>query len=153
MEGFRAKGGWWVVAQALLLAALTASWLLWGGDWGVAALAAGAVLAGAGAALAGSGLLVLGRHLSPYPTPRHDAALVEHGPYRLARHPIYGGIILGAAGLSVADGNWPGLALSALLAVLFWAKSEFEERRLFAHFPAYAGYRERVRRRLIPWVL
>lgn len=132
---------------------MAAAWLLWGQDWGWGAVGAGAVLAAAGAGLAGSGLLVLRRHLTPYPTPLSDAALVERGPFRLARHPIYGGIILGAAGVSVADGNWPGLALNTLLAVLFWMKSEFEERRLTAHFPGYAAYRARVRRRLIPWVV
>lgn len=153
MEDFTAKGGWWVVAQVVLFGGLAASWLVWGGGWGVIALAGGGVLAGAGAALAGTGLVMLGRHLSPYPTPLHDAALVEHGAYRLVRHPIYGGIVLGAVGLSVADGNRAGLALCAALLALFWGKSGFEERRLAAHFPAYAGYRERVRRRLIPWVL
>ena len=39
------------------------------------------------------------------------------------------------------------------LGALFWGKSGFEEGRLLAHFPAYAAYRDRVRRRLIPWVL
>ncbi len=97
--------------------------------------------------------MTLGRHLSPYPTPRRDAALVEHGAYRFVRHPIYGGVVLGAAGVSLADGNWPGLALAAALGALFWGKSGFEECRLLAHFPAYAAYRDRVRRRLIPWVL
>ena len=95
---------------------------------------------------------MLRRHLTPYPTPLHDAALVEHGPYRLVRHPIYGGIVLGAAGVS-ADGNWLGLALVAALGALFWGKSGFEEGRLLAHFPGYADYRDRVRRRLIPGAL
>lgn len=153
MEDFTAKGGWWVVAQVIIFGGLAASWLVWGDGWGAIALAGGAVLTGAGAALAGTGLVTLGRHLSPYPTPRHGAALVEHGAYRLVRHPIYGGIVLGAAGVSLADGNWPGLAAAAALGALFWSKSGFEEGRLLAHFPAYAGYRDRVRRRLIPWVL
>ena len=153
MKEFTAKGGWWVVAQVGLFAGLAGAWVLWGEGWGAGALSAGAGLAAAGAALLASGLLTLGRHLSPYPTPRHDAALVEHGPYRLARHPIYGGIVLGAAGLSLADGNWLGLALSLGLAVLFWGKSGFEEQRLLAQFPGYAAYRARVRYRLIPGVL
>jgi len=142
-----------VALQAVLLAGLLAMWLAWGAQWGVASLAAGATLAGAGTVLAGGGLLSLGRHLSPYPTPRRDAALVERGAYRLVRHPIYGGLLLGSLGLSVADGNWPGLVVSLGLAVLFWGKSGFEERRLLAHFPGYAAYRARVRCRLLPWVL
>ena len=153
MIDFTARGGWWVVAQVILLGGLAAAWLLWGEGWGWGAVGAGAVLASAGACLAGGGLWALRRHLTPYPTPLYDAALVEHGPYRLARHPIYGGIVLGAAGVSLADGNWPGLALVAALGGLFWGKSGFEEGRLLAHFPGYAAYRDRVRRRLIPWVL
>jgi protein-S-isoprenylcysteine O-methyltransferase Ste14 len=153
MRDFTAKGGWWVVAQGLLLAALLAAWVLWGEGWGVVALAGGAVLTGAGGALAAGGFLALGRSVSPFPEPLAGAVLVERGAYRLARHPIYGGMVLGAAGVSLADGNWPGLALTLLLAALFLGKSGFEERRLAAHFSGYGAYRERVRRRLIPWVL
>jgi len=153
MGTFAVKGGWWVVAQIIQLAALAAAWLLWGEGWGWGAFGAGAALAAAGAGLAGGGLWTLRHHLTPYPTPLPDAALVEHGPYRLARHPIYGGMVLGAAGGSLIDGNWPGLALAAALGALFWGKSGFEEGRLLAHFPGYAAYRDRVRRRLIPWVL
>jgi protein-S-isoprenylcysteine O-methyltransferase Ste14 len=113
----------------------------------------GAVLAGAGGALAGGGFLALGRQITPYPHPLPDAVVVARGAYRLARHPIYGGIVLGTAGVSLADGNWPGLALAVALLALFWGKSGFEERRLSAHVAGYDDYRRRVRRRLIPWVL
>ena len=140
-SGHRSSAAWWP------------AWLFWGEGWGWGAVGAGAVLAAAGAGLAGGGLWTLRHHLTPYPTPLSDAALIEHGPYRLARHPIYGGIVLGAAGVSLADGNWPGLALAVALGGLFWGKSGFEEGRLLAHFPGYAAYRDRVRRRLIPWVL
>jgi protein-S-isoprenylcysteine O-methyltransferase Ste14 len=69
------------------------------------------------------------------------------------RHPIYGGIVLGAGGISFADGSAAGLTLALGLLVLFLGKSEFEEERLLSRFPAYAGYRQRVPRRLIPWLL
>ena len=153
MRDFTAKGGWWVVAQGLLLAAEVAAWALWGSGWGVAAVAGGAVLAGAGGALGAGGFAALGRNVSPFPEPLAGAALVEGGAYRLVRHPIYGGLVLGAAGVSLADGNWPGLVVAALLAALFRAKSGFEERRLAARFPGYGAYRDRVRRRLLPWIL
>ncbi len=153
MRKFTAKGGWWVVAQGLLLTGLVATWVLWGGGWGVAAVAGGAVLAGAGGALGAGGFLALGQAVTPYPEPLPGAALVERGAYRLARHPIYGGIVLGSAGVSLADGNWPGLAVTLALAALFWGKTGFEEQRLAARYPGYEAYRARVRRRLIPWVL
>lgn len=142
-----------MVAQVPLFGGLVAFWLLWGDGWGVAALAAGAALAGLGTALVAGGLAALGSQLTPYPAPVREGALVERGAYRLVRHPIYGGVVLGAAGVSLADGNWPGLVLAGALGGLFWAKLWFEEGLLATRFAAYAAYRARVRRRLIPWVL
>lgn len=153
MKDFAAKGGWWVAAQVPLFGGLVAFWLLWGDGWGVAALAAGAALAGLGGALVAGGLLALGGQLTPFPAPLRDGALVERGAYHLVRHPIYGGIVLGALGVSLADGNWPGLVLAGTLGGLFWAKSWVEEGMLATQFVTYAAYRARVRRRLIPWVL
>ena len=150
MGSFADRGGWWVAAQGLLLVASATAWVLWGGGWGVVAVAAGLALTVAGAVLAGSGMVTLGRNLSPYPAPVPHAALVERGPYRLVRHPIYGGLILGTAGLSLTDGNWPGLVLASGLAALFLGKSRFEERNLQALVPGYAAYRRRVRRLFIP---
>ena len=150
MGSFADRGGWWVAAQGLLLVASATAWAFWGGGWGVVAVAAGLALTVAGAVLAGSGMVTLGRNLSPYPAPVPHAALVERGPYRLVRHPIYGGVILGTAGLSLTDGNWPGLVLASGLAALFWGKSRFEERKLQASVPGYTAYRRRVRRLFIP---
>jgi len=61
--------------------------------------------------------------------------------------------LLGAMGVSLADGNWPGLVLAGALGGLFWAKSWVEEGMLATQFVTYAAFRARVRRRLIPWVL
>jgi protein-S-isoprenylcysteine O-methyltransferase Ste14 len=153
MRDFAARGGWWVVAQGLLLAWIGTSWALWGHGWGTGAVAGGAVLSGLGAALMAGGFAALGSRISPFPVPLAETTLVEHGAYRLVRHPIYGGIVMAAAGVSLADGNWPGLAAAGALGLLFWGKSGFEENRLVARFPSYAAYRGRVRRRLVPWVV
>jgi len=150
MGSFADRGGWWVAAQGLLLVGAGSSWVLWGEWWGVVAVAAGLALAAAGTVLAGTGMVTLGRNLSPYPVPVPGATLVERGPYRLVRHPIYGGLILGTAGLSLTDGNWPGLVLASGLAALLWGKSRFEECRLQASVPGYSAYRRRVRRLFIP---
>ena len=146
MGGFTERGGWWVAGQFVLLGLLLALWTSWSGDWG-------SVAAGAGILLGGWGLLALGGNLTPYPSPKEDATLVERGPYRLVRHPIYGGVVLSAAGLSLADGNAGGLTVTLGLFLLFLGKSEFEEERLLARFPSYDEYRRRVPKRLIPWVV
>ncbi|MCJ7725844.1 MAG: isoprenylcysteine carboxylmethyltransferase family protein [Acidimicrobiia bacterium] len=153
MEGFADRGGWWVVGQGVLLAAAVGALFSYGEDWGIVAEVAGIVVAAAGGVQALLGLISLGESLTPFPAPRSDAALVERGVYRLVRHPIYGGIGLGSAGLGLFDGNPPAIWVSAALIIYLWAKAGHEEQRLVSHFPDYAGYRTRVRRRLIPWLI
>jgi protein-S-isoprenylcysteine O-methyltransferase Ste14 len=153
MEGFGARGGWWVVGQAALLAAVAASLLTGGDDWGPVGRIGGGALVAAGVMLAGSGLVTLGDSLSPFPSPRSGGALVERGVYRLVRHPIYGGIALGGLGLGVYDGNPLTIWGATGLTLYLWAKAGREEARLLSHFPDYAGYRERVSRRMIPWLI
>lgn len=153
MAGFTALGGWWVVGQMVLLAAVAASAAAGGEDWGVAARTTGVALAAAGALQAGLGMAALGGSLTPFPAPRPGAALVERGVYRLVRHPIYGGLCLGSAGLGLFDGNPIAISLAGGLTVFLWAKAGREEERLVAHDPEYAGYRVRVTRRLVPWII
>jgi protein-S-isoprenylcysteine O-methyltransferase Ste14 len=103
--------------------------------------------------LAGDGAYRIRRHLTALPAPRDGAPLVADGSYGLARHPIYGGLVLGAAGLALARASAAGGLAAGVLAVFFVLKSAHEERMLAAVHPAYAQYRSQVRRRLIPWVL
>ncbi len=111
-------------------------------------------LAGIPVALAGLGLAVwagrtLGSSLTPYPRPRRDGELVTGGPYRLARHPIYGGGLLLFLGYGLLA-SVPATAGALVLGGLWWAKSGVEERHLAARFDGYAEYRRRVRGRLLP---
>ena len=152
MQGFTERGGWWVVAQAVLLIAVAAGLVALGADWGPWSPVAGWALAVAGGVMAGWGLVSLGPNLTPYPHPLPHAEVVAHGPYRLVRHPIYGGIILGSAGLGIADGNFFVIGLAITLLALFTGKAAFEEWRLLAHDPRYAAYRDSVGKALIPWV-
>jgi protein-S-isoprenylcysteine O-methyltransferase Ste14 len=153
MRRFTALGGWWVAAQFLLIGGIAAALFRWGDDWGAAAVTAGGILLVAGLGLAASGMLTLGDNLSPFPAPRSDAVLVERGIYRVVRHPIYGGLVLGSGGLGLVDGNTVVLALSGVLTAVLVGKAAGEEIRLEAHLTEYAAYRTRVRWRIIPWVL
>ena len=83
--------------------------------------------------------------------PRRDAPLVESGAYRLARHPIYGGLVIGSVGWALVTASPLGLALAAILFAFFDLKSRREEAWLVDRFPAYDAYRRRTRR-LIPFV-
>lgn len=73
--------------------------------------------------------------------------IVTHGPYALSRHPMYvawTALYVGTA--LVGRAAWP-LRLTPLLAWLIHRDTAREEQRLIAAFgPAYASYRQRVRR-------
>lgn len=114
-------------------------------------LGAALVLLGLGLALAAARRL--GVSLSAVPVPRPGAHLVTGGPFRAARHPIYGGISLAAIGTGLAFDSLWGMVMSLILLVFFWFKSSYEERQLRIQFADYRAYRGRVTRRLIPGVL
>lgn len=151
-----ARGEYWVAAQMglLLMFALVPQS---GPDWGlptwvtVLRWAVAAVLTVGGCILLGKGLVDLGSSLTPLPYPREDGNLVQTGVYALVRHCLYGGLVLGTVGLSLA---WGSLSHGAVATVLFGvlnAKASQEEAWLMERYPAYADYRQRVKK-LVPWV-
>ncbi len=79
---------------------------------------------------------------------RPDAALVEAGPFRFSRNPIYLGFLLGAAGLALVWGTlWGWAGVAVLHGLLDRAVIAKEEAYLEARFgAAYEAYRSRVRR-------
>lgn len=77
-----------------------------------------------------------------------DAAMVESGPFRFSRNPVYLGFVVVAAGLALRWGDaWGWLAVAASFLVLDRLVVAKEERYLAARFgEAYADYCRRVRR-------
>jgi protein-S-isoprenylcysteine O-methyltransferase Ste14 len=146
------RGGGWVLLQFALMAVAAAGWLLPGRPDSRPVQVLGGVLGLLGLLITGWAYRALGRSFTPYPVPRPGATLVESGPFRLVRHPTYGGGLLVFTGISLAHGLL-GLVGTAALALVWWRKSELEERVLAARFPAYAAYRVRVRRRFLPWLV
>jgi protein-S-isoprenylcysteine O-methyltransferase Ste14 len=146
------RGEGWVVLQFVLMAGIVVASAVppkWpeGVEHGLAiaglavALAGGLVVVAAGFAL---------RHaLTPLPMPRARANVVETGPFRLVRHPMYVGGLLFFLGVSLLGSVW-SLLLTVLLAALWALKAVEEERRLSERFPEYEEYRRRVRRRFVP---
>jgi protein-S-isoprenylcysteine O-methyltransferase Ste14 len=146
---FSKRGGWWVVAQVplLALAIVLPPWTTRAdGGLGHPLQWLGLALAAGGMAVAFAGLVALGRALTPFPHPREGAQLVRRGVYRLARHPVYTGLLVGALGWALAWLSIVGVAYSALLAAFFDRKARREERWLRSRFPEYAAYERRVRR-------
>ena len=78
--------------------------------------------------------------------------VVETGPYRLVRHPMYvGGLVL-VAGIPLALGSLVGLMTFPPFVAIIVLRLLDEERFLGGHLMGYAAYRERTRYRLIPHV-
>jgi protein-S-isoprenylcysteine O-methyltransferase Ste14 len=97
--------------------------------------------------------ITLGRNWSAEVTFKQDHELIESGPYALARHPIYTGLILMALGTAINYGRSLGFDLLLGLCGGLWWKAREEERIMSRHFPdAYADYRARVRA-IIPFLL
>jgi 2-amino-4-hydroxy-6-hydroxymethyldihydropteridine diphosphokinase len=142
----------WVAAQIVLFAIYGAALVAWSDPAGGPFLVLGSVLAVAGAGLGAWAVLSLGSNLTPYPQPRTGTVLVAHGPYRWARHPIYGAIVVGLAGVAMAVRALPALLLAAGIGWFFSRKSRVEERALAIGVPGYADYAGGVRRRMIPFL-
>lgn len=123
----------------------------WSRAWKLPLMIVGIVVLLAGAVLILVGARSLGTALTPLPHPREVAALRDGGVYRFVRHPIYGGLLLIALGLSLCSSPWT-LAPTALLALLLMGKSAREERWLTERYPEYPAYRERVPHRFLPFM-
>ena len=79
-----------------------------------------------------------------------DQRLIDTGPYRLVRHPMYSGALLMFVAMPFALGSWWGLAVVPLIVgALIW-RLFAEERFLVEHLAGYGDYRGRVRWRLVP---
>lgn len=113
---------------------------------------AGLAAAMIGAVLAAMGGLALGGTLSALPDPRPDGDLIERGPYRWVRHPIYGGVLIGGLGVTLMFNTRLALVPLFGLVLLFIGKSSLEERAIALLHPDYSSYRVRVPRRFIPYI-
>lgn len=98
-------------------------------------------------------IVVLGRNLTIYPHPVHQATLADCGPYRLVRHPIYLAVIVGGVGLALAFLNTAGVLVALVFIPFFGAKTGFEEDGLVEHVPGYREYRSAIPYRIIPWFM
>lgn len=106
-----------------------------------------------GVALACWSRYLLGRNWSSVVQIKEDHELIEAGPYRYIRHPIYTGILLAFIGTALKEGDVRVIFGVLIVFLSFWRKLRMEERMLGETFgEAYAAYRARTKA-LIPGLL
>jgi protein-S-isoprenylcysteine O-methyltransferase Ste14 len=150
------RGEGWVALQFVLFAGVALSALA-GRGW-PDAVAAPAVAVGIALMTVGVGLVVAGAASlgsatwTALPKPRPGAELAQRGLHARARHPMYGGAILVAAGWAVIFASVVGALLTVVLVLFFELKSRREETLLVERSPNYETYRARTPRRFLPWL-
>ena len=89
----------------------------------------------------------LGRLWSDLVVKKAGHHVVDTGPYRLVRHPIYSGIIFAMFATATAKGTSFALLAVAIVTLAFYIKARREERFLRAELGenAYANYARKTR--------
>lgn len=94
----------------------------------------------------------LGRNWSVAAQLKHEHELIQSGPYRFVRHPIYSGLLIAFMGTAVMIGEWRALIAFVIILGSFLYKFRVEERLLRLHFgDSYLQYASRTKA-LIPVV-
>jgi protein-S-isoprenylcysteine O-methyltransferase Ste14 len=71
--------------------------------------------------------------------------LIDSGPYRFTRNPLYLGTFIAAVGLAVAGRSWVvGFISMAVFALVYLPVMEAEEQHLRKLFASYAAYADAV---------
>jgi protein-S-isoprenylcysteine O-methyltransferase Ste14 len=106
----------------------------------------GLVLAIFGFIVVALALLQLNKNLSPFPTPKDSAILIQNGLYTWVRHPIYSGIIILFVGYGIYQDSFFKLVITMFVWVLFYFKTQYEELQLQRKFTEYRVYKSKVGR-------
>jgi len=87
-------------------------------------------------------ILQLNKNLSPFPTPKADAVLIQNGLYTWVRHPIYSGILIMFFGYGIYQASLYKLFITLIIWILFYFKTQYEELQLKQKFPDYSNFKQ-----------
>jgi protein-S-isoprenylcysteine O-methyltransferase Ste14 len=76
--------------------------------------------------------------------------VVQDGPYRFVRHPMYAARTVLIIGAALTLGSWIALVPAALIAFLLVLRTSLEDRMLTTELPGYRRYAKHVPERLVP---
>src|SRR5437867_4440288 len=96
----------------------------------------------------------IGRYFSSMVVVYQGHQLVERGPYRFVRHPMYASILLGSIGVGLMSQSWAALAYILIAnATIIAYRTSVEEKALISELgEQYISYTKRVKR-LIPFIV
>jgi protein-S-isoprenylcysteine O-methyltransferase Ste14 len=153
-----AHGEWYVIAQIALMVLMVVSpktlpgWPAWSPMFTWLGTIGGGFLVLAGVLLFIPAIFRLGSNLTAVPYPKERGTLIETGPYRLVRHPIYCGVLLIGFGGALLVHGWLTLGYAILMLLFLDVKSRREEEWLKAKYADYDAYQKHVVHRLIPFL-
>jgi protein-S-isoprenylcysteine O-methyltransferase Ste14 len=101
-----------------------------GGVW---TFAVGLIIGWLGLLLRWWSFVTLGEYFTVVLQVSDDQSVVDHGPYRVLRHPSYTGLLLALVGCGLMTGNWLGATSSVVIVLVALVhRIRVEERSLCA---------------------
>ena len=76
--------------------------------------------------------------------------VVQDGPYRFVRHPMYTSLIVLMLGMALVLGSWLAVVPAILIAVLLVVRTSLEDGMLKTELAGYREYANQVHERLLP---
>jgi len=105
-----------------------------------------------GVALGTWAILVMSKSkINIAPVPRVGSTLINGGPYRYLRHPMYLSLLLIFAPMLINNNSFIGWAVFALFFLNLILKLSYEEQLLLQTFERYKDY-QKYTWKLIPWI-
>jgi protein-S-isoprenylcysteine O-methyltransferase Ste14 len=113
----------------------------------------GAILVIVGVCIRVWAVSALGKHFSMMVSVASQQKIIQHGPYRVIRHPSYTGALVTFIGLGLAFNTWIGsLIMFVFFVIVYGYRIRIEEKALIERFPdEYPSYVQNTWR-LIPFI-